>query len=400
MTLRPYQHEPVEFLSKRKRALIVAPAGSGKTLMAAAAVRRVVYSKERTRNVRVGWIANTKEQVNQAYKSMVQVFFNREVSDAAAPKVWDEMSSKLIDSLPIFFNARCYAAGADWSCYDALIVDEAHHGPAKELRGQIETCKGARWGFTATPEAEGEDADERNRALEELFAPRSEWHYVQRSDVGSLVSKAKVILLDPEWQPGLSELIDSETEKTYAYRIKHWGGDPQKLRAMVWWQKCVEFGIVLNANRTLEAVEKANDHTRNGESVLVLVNQVEHAKEVADLIGAVACYSGMGAKARRHALYDFKAGKLKCIVATSLCDEGVDFPIASVLVLISGGKSRARTEQRTGRVLRQFVGKTHGFIYDFVDSQHALMYKHFKQRLDVYKTLGYEIENERELGIR
>jgi superfamily II DNA or RNA helicase len=106
----------------------------------------------------------------------------------------------------------------------------------------------------------------------------------------------------------------------------------------------------------------------------------------------------MGAKNRRNALEAFKAGELKRLVATSLCDEGIDLPIASVLVLVSGGRSRAKTEQRTGRVLRQFAGKESGLIYDFVDKFHGLMYKHFRQRLAVYKQLGYDITNERELG--
>ena len=40
-SLRSYQTEPVEWLTKQKRALLVAPAGSGKTRMALTALARI-----------------------------------------------------------------------------------------------------------------------------------------------------------------------------------------------------------------------------------------------------------------------------------------------------------------------------------------------------------------------
>lgn len=372
MTLRPYQLAPVAHLAKRKRALVVAPAGSGKTVIAAAAICAVLMSTRRLKRVLVGWIANTQEQAQQARQAL-ELF--QDIKKRADVRI------------------KCAAADSDWSDCDALIVDECHHAAAPGWRKQIETCPGARWGFTATPEAEGEDAEQRDAILEELFAPKSEWHYVDRADVGSQVSKAKVVLLDPKWEQGLAERIDAETEKTYHARLRGWGGDPQKLRAMVLWQKCVEIGIVANEYRNAAAQDVTLNHADKGESTLVLVNQVEHALEFATSVGGTACYSGMGAKARRHALYNFKTGKLKCLVATSLADEGLDVPRASVLVLVSGGKSRAKAEQRTGRVLRAFAGKEHGTIYDFVDSPHRLMAKHSLARQAVYRELGYEIDD-------
>lgn len=389
MSLRDYQIAPVAYLATRKRALVSAPAGSGKTIMAATAVRTVVERKERNSVPVIGWIANTREQVQQAYKAMVQVFTGEDVDVNVAEWKWNAYEPVA----PITFKAACAAAGCTWSLCDLLIVDECHHAPAPEWNWQIETCKGARWGFTATPEAEGEDAEERNATMRELFG--DEWYFVERKDVGGQIAKARVVLLDPACVPGTAEKIDAECSRIYSQRIRHWGGDPQKLRAMVLWQMCVEHGIVGNKLRTLKGIQKANQHVMAGESVLVLVNQVEHAVAVAaEIKGAKACYSGMGAKARRHALYDFKQGKLKCIVATSLADEGLDVPIASVLVLISGGKSKAKAEQRTGRVLRKFAGKTQARIYDFVDSFHPLMKKHSLARQDVYYGLGYLLTQE------
>lgn len=380
MQLDPHQHAPVEFLSKRRRALLQSPAGSGKTVIVAAALAKVVMSKRREEHVKIGWIANTHEQCGQA-EDAVRMF----------PELGTYCKIKI----------RCAAAAIDWSDRDVLIVDECHHGVAPEWARQIETCTGARWGMTATPDFEGEDAEWKAARLIELFGP--ERFVVERADIAHRITKARVVMLDPKWADGLAEQIDTETEKLYHKRLRGWGGDPQKLRAMVWWQNCVFYGIVGNERRTDAATIVAARHTLKGDTVLVLVNQVDHAKafandvEIRSELAATACYSGMGAKARRHALYDFKSGKLPCIVATSLADEGLDVPRANVLVLVSGGRSKAKAEQRTGRVLRAFAGKEQGLIYDFADTPHKLMAKHAQARLAVYRELGYEIEEEGKL---
>ena len=65
---------------------------------------------------------------------------------------------------------------------------------------------------------------------------------------------------------------------------------------------------------------------------------------------------------------------------------------ANVLILASGGRSSAKTEQRTGRVLRAFAGKSHGIIYDFLDKPSTMMSNHAKKRLATYRALGYSIQ--------
>lgn len=281
---------------------------------------------------------------------------------------------------------------------NGILVHNCHHAAAPTWKAQIETCAGARWGFTATPNAEGDDAAERDAILRELFG--DEWLEINRGDVGGNLTKAQVILLESS-DPDAAERIDRRIQKnlnqwTYYARNKP---DYEKVRQEIWpraaWLGCVQAGIVEDEARNYAAVQAALRHTSAGESTIVLVNQVEHAKEIAAAIpGAVACYSAMGAKARRHALYAFKQGDCRCIVATSLADEGLDVPIASALVLISGGRNKAKSEQRTGRVLRTFAGKTSATIYDFRDEHHPLMKKHAQARQAVYRKLGYEFADE------
>jgi superfamily II DNA or RNA helicase len=366
MTLELYQKSAVEWIRTRRRAICIAPAGSGKTVIAAAAIQSVVTARGREHPVRVGWMANTQEQCQQAHKAL--------------------------DNFPCRIERRvaCAAAATDWSDCALLIVDECHHAPAPAWRTQIESCTGARWGFTATPYSED---PERNEAMAVIFG--TDRFTIDRQAVARRLAHARVVMLDAT-DPDLQQPIDAKIATDMRWRQRFWRGDPGQLWGQVAWQACIEMGIVQNRARNEAAVAAALAH--RGDAVLVLVNQIEHGDALcARLPGARLCHSKMGAKARREALQAFQAGTVWCIVATSLADEGLDLPRANVLVLVSGGRSSTKTEQRTGRVLRAFAGKEHGTIYDFTDHQHPLMAKHSRRRVEVYRALDYEIVDSQEL---
>jgi superfamily II DNA or RNA helicase len=361
---RPYQQEAIEWLSTRRRGVVVAPAGSGKTVIAAGALCRVVCSKPRTQKVRVGWLCNTIEQAQQA-----------EAAINSFPRMLPLIEIKI----------ACSAAATDWSDRDVLICDECHHaGSADGWYIQTVSCEGARWGFTATP------PDDPNALFvwQNLFG---EVFTVNRQDIAANLSPARVVLLN-DTDPDLQNSMDEEIEKTFRRRKRYSALPEGELRAMVMWQVCIEMGIVENRARNAAAVRAARQHSND--SVLILVNRVEHGQDLAKQIpNSICCYAGMGAKKRRAALEGFKDGSVKCVVATSLADEGLDVPRANVLVLVSAGRSRIKTEQRTGRVLRNFAGKTGAIIYDFTDRQHPLMAKHSRLRQQLYQELGYSFSN-------
>ena len=266
---------------------------------------------------------------------------------------------------------------------DGVLVHNCHHLPAESWLKQVQSGPRCRWGFTATPW--GNDV-ERNRILREMFDGQV-W-VVERGEVMARLAPALVRMLDAT-DEGLGEVMDREIDRELE-RLKKWSPRPEhELRITTTWQYCVKIGIVGNRARNLAAVEAVRRHA--ADHVLVLVNEIEHGERLAQEIGAKLCFSKMGRKARREVLAEFTEGRLPCIVATSLADEGLDLPIADVLVLVSGGRSEGKTVQRTGRVLRQFPGKPCGIIYDFLDRQHACMHNHAKSRMRVYRSLGYEV---------
>ena len=109
----------------------------------------------------------------------------------------------------------------------------------------------------------------------------------------------------------------------------------------------------------------------------------------------------MGRKRREKAISDFKAGKVQRLIGTAVFDEGFDAPMASVLVMVSAGKSETKVVQRSGRVLRRHEGKTGAVIYDFADTFHNLAAKHSRRRREIYQSLGYQIlENPVDLKLK
>jgi superfamily II DNA or RNA helicase len=364
MTLEPYQSKAVTWLSTTRRGIVVASAGSGKTVIMAAALDTVAKLKPRSEKIKAGWLCHTLEQKEQAIKALT-MFPDLE---------------RLME-----FRVECAASEKTWGDCAVLVVDEVHWAGCEQWSKQVLSCPGARWGCTATPFVED---PERNRLLLEMFG--NQMLKIDRAEVSNRLAPAKVIMLDAT-DPGLQQPIDDEIKRTMAWRIKYWKGEEWKLKAIVSWQVCIKLGIINNAARNAAAVTLAKRHA--ADSVLVLVNEIEHGQALCDAIpGSALCYSKMGKKARRETLEEFKSGTIRCIIGTSLLDEGFDAPIANVLILVSGGRSSAKSEQRTGRVLRVFAGKERGLIYDFNDRQHTMMANHAKKRMATYRKLGYEID--------
>lgn len=378
----PYQTEGATYLSKRRRAMFVSPAGSGKTDTLAMAIDMVLRAKHRDRKVFVGWLANTIEQCGQAWEAMEKF-----PSIAALCEV----------------RVACAAADIDWTSCDVLIVDEQQHATAPQWFKQIAACKGALWGMTATPTTGHADRD---ALLLEMFGHNV--YTVRRSEVSNRILPARVVMLDA-CDHDIGERIDREIvrlekdwgrkakfARIHAERLGHTfdavAAADWEIKMRVQWNALVEIGIVGNKARNAAAMAMAKKHV--DQHVLVLANRVDHVKSLALDIGnhATACYADMGKTKRAQAMNDFRTDTKKCLVASSLADEGLNLPMAEVLVMVSAGRSNVKVEQRVGRICRRHMGKTEAVCYDFLDQRHPLMAKHAQKRMALYRKLGYTIE--------
>ena len=80
-----------------------------------------------------------------------------------------------------------------------------------------------------------------------------------------------------------------------------------------------------------------------------------------------------------------KEGKHRCVIASSIFDEGVDVRPLSALILAGAGKSQTRALQRIGRVIRAYEGKKDAIVIDFFDDSKYLR-KHSQARRKIYRT--------------
>lgn len=116
--------------------------------------------------------------------------------------------------------------------------------------------------------------------------------------------------------------------------------------------------IVHNEARNKWIAEATKKYLERNLSTIILVKQVQHAEILADLVGSrveILTSSGdpkKSPKKRKEVLDRLRSKDLLCVIGTSLLDEGVDVPAASVGIFAGGGKSSTRELQRVGRVIR------------------------------------------------
>jgi len=144
--------------------------------------------------------------------------------------------------------------------------------------------------------------------------------------------------------------------------------------------------VVNNTVRNNCIKELAHMHSLKGDSVLILVRQINHGKMLEDMIdGSIFISGSMNVKKRKKYLNELRENKRNIIIATSLFDEGINVKRLDCLIMASSGKSSTRALQRVGRVLRPFDGKTKAIIYDFMDTAKYLN-PHAKARKKIYQS--------------
>lgn len=420
--LRPYQKLAVRALLSTNRGIVKAPGGAGKTIMLAAAIDEWLGED---RGLAAVWYANTVEQCAQA-KAALDLF-----------DLQDRLGR---------LHICCYQSGEEAKNYDIAIFDECHHIASPEFRKVLAGYDGIRWGCSATPDR----ADELKDDVYTLLGPIVyEVDRAELVDSGKL-AKAQVIFHAPNENDEMEEPIEemavagadamkyavnhvamkmrnksieavtrtlgAEIRKEailLAEKLGHDSDDPmtvlngtlegsrwlilaakQELLSRARWHACQKQGIFENEKRNISIAITANRHRMtdtDDPTILVLVGSIEHGKLLQTMIpGSMVLHSKMGAKPRREAMEAFRNGELKIAIATSLADEGLDVPRASVLILAAAGRSAGKAEQRTARVLRAWGDKTHGTIHDFWDHHHPLLRNQSRARAKVYAGLDYE----------
>lgn len=151
----------------------------------------------------------------------------------------------------------------------------------------------------------------------------------------------------------------------------------------------------LTGNLSREEVIVNTIKLNEGKSCLILSDRLDHLEHTMNWLPAhmrrdAVMVSGKmttkkGKAEREKAIEDMRTGKKKYLFATyTLAKEGLDIPCLERLFLTTPQKDYAVITQSIGRIARTFEGKAEPIAYDFVDNI-AYLVKSYKKRCTTYR---------------
>jgi superfamily II DNA or RNA helicase len=344
--LRYYQKESVKAAVSEGRGVVVLPTGAGKSLVMVKCIWEL--------GVPTLIVTPSKAITDMMVETMIEYFGKGKVEKLTTKTV---KAKKPIGICNIQALVKLKPKALE--SYHLVVVDEYHHTSSKsflDVNEQLFNPIYFRIGLTATHyRNDGSDI-----ALEAILSETLvEMSSKKAIDEGYLVKPYFKIV-------PLKIHLEEKNKNNY--------------------QKAYREGIVENESRNEVIAELALEHPKD--SVIILVQQVEHGDILKTMItGAVFIHGQEKNNIRQKALEDFRKGKIKCLIGTSVIGEGVDLPIANVLIMAGGGKARSQVVQNIGRVLRLFEGKDKALIYDFTDEDGSFLQEHSNLRRAIYS--GY-----------
>lgn len=318
MQLRPYQLRAIEALRAsyargRRRPLLVAPTGSGKTVCAAYVIQAAL-----TRGNRCLMVAPRRELIGQTVRKLADAGVTDVRVIQAARDEGDPEDRVIVGSIQTLTQPRWLG---NLPHADLVIADEAHHLVSAQWSKLASAYPAARWlGLTATPErADG-------RPLGDIF--------------DDLVVAASV--------SELTELGCLVPCHIYAPSEE------------------------LASAELAEDVVDAYQRRTPGQLAVVFCATVAHARSVAAGFGptaAVVTGTTPGA-VRDDILARFQAGSLRQLCGVGVFTEGWDCPPAAVCILARKFGHAGLFLQCVGRVLRPWPDKLDATLIDLCGSVH------------------------------
>lgn len=256
----------------------------------------------------------------------------------------------------------------EWlASFDTLHLDEAHRAPAKTWWPIINSCPAYwRFGYSATP-FKSDIATELKLvgATGEVFYSFKAKEAIEE---GYLVEPVYT-MVTPHFPPLLDE--DRYIDSYRAGIVDHRGRN----------------NLIADIGHGM-----ANDW---GLPTLILVLWHDQGRDIRHALRELGVraefLSGHASTDQREAAMEELAdGRIKCLISTTIFDEGVNIPEIGALILAGGGKARHKVIQRIGRGLRVVEGKKYLPVFDFLDD-HSPKYLegHSRSRLQAVKNEGF-----------
>ncbi|HUX67250.1 MAG TPA: DUF3427 domain-containing protein [Terriglobales bacterium] len=346
----PYQQATLDQLEAERRDrnhmrnLVVAPTGTGKTMLAA-----FDYARQPGRRPRLLVLAHRAELLEQAQSAFRYVLRDEsfgELLAASRPTSFDHLFATVQS-----FNSRGLLSQFGPDYWQFAVLDEAHHVPAESYRNLVAALRPRiLLGLTATPErTDGESIlpwfD--GRIADEMRL----WHAIERQYVTPFDYYGVADgtdLAEIHWRRGGYAVED--LERLYV-------GNARRAE-LVLKQFADAYG----------AVEQAR--------ALGFCVSVAHAEFMAEVfrragVAAEAVTGQSPEEARRKALPRLRNRDINVLFTVDLFNEGIDIPEADCVLLLRPTESATVFLQQLGRGLRLCSGKTSCLVLDFIGNQHS-----------------------------
>jgi DNA repair protein RadD len=328
MDLRPYQHSVISALtaSEARRKLLVAPTGSGKTVIAAEVVRTATADGKR-----VLFLAHRRELIHQAKDKLAE--FGIESGVILAGEQPDPEAPVQVASIQTLWRRRFNLPPAD-----LVVVDEGHHCRARTYRSLIDRYPEATIiGLTATPcRADG-------RGLGNVFEAMVECPSVQALIDRNYLVPTKV------FAPSTPDLVGVHVRR----------GDyvEAELAAAVDKPKLVG-DIVTHWHRLAERRKTVVFATSVAHAIHLKAEFIKSGVKAEHIDGATP------KDERDEILKRLSRGEIEVVCNCMVLTEGWDQPDVSCIVLARPTKSMGLHRQMVGRVLRPSPGKEYALVLD------------------------------------
>ena len=360
--LKPVQQAAVKAIKCHEHGVLVAPPGTGKTVMGCALIGM--------RKVPTLIIVH-RQTLSEQWKARLQQFMDIDKEQIGALQGSKKKLKGFVDIASVQTLARRDDLKKLFREYGMVIVDECHHVPSVTLERVMKEC-GSRYivGLTATPK--------RKDGLERLL-------YLQCGAIRHMIPNVE--------NPAHSRrVIVKQTQFSAADE----NGLPLPLH-LVW-------GNLIRSKSCNELIAADVVKESVGRVPLVLSDRKEHLKILMQTVdeqakGAILVCGidgSMLSRKRNDCIGEFKAaiqsGQKACLFSTaSLIGEGFDLPELDTLFLAMPVSFRGRIVQYAGRLHREFSGKSEVLIFDYLDYKLQLANSMYRKRSAGYREMGYDI---------